>query len=98
MLSTLLQGSRKSILFRAGLLIVVIAFFDARLAKELPLGFLYLLPMLMVGRVLNPWQIAVVAGLCTFLAEFFDAFVQGGVNVLLVDDLDGQMRRILSTR
>jgi two-component system, LuxR family, sensor kinase FixL len=75
MFSPFLQGDRTSTLFRAGLLIVVIAFFDSRLASELPLGFLYLLPMLMAGRVLNPWQIAVVAGLCTFLAERFDAFV-----------------------
>ena len=58
-----------------GFLIAAIAFFDWRVVNELPLGFLYLLPMLLVGRVLNPWQIAVVAAICTYLTEIFDAFV-----------------------
>jgi two-component system sensor kinase FixL len=31
--------------------------------------------MLMVGRVLSPWQIAGAAALCTVLTELFDAFV-----------------------
>jgi two-component system, LuxR family, sensor kinase FixL len=75
MLSQLLRGSRRSVLFRAGLLIAVIALIDWRLANDLPLGFLYLLPMLMVGRVLRPWQIAGVALLCTFVTENFDQFV-----------------------
>jgi two-component system, LuxR family, sensor kinase FixL len=75
MLSPLLRGSKKSVLFRAGLLIVVIAFVDWRLVNDLPLGFLYLLPMLMVGRVLPPWQIAGVALLCTVVTENFDQFV-----------------------
>ena len=60
---------------RAGLLIPAIALIDWRTVNELPLGFLYLLPMLMVGRVLSPWQIAGAAALCTVLTEFFDAFV-----------------------
>lgn len=74
MLSPLFQGSRTSVLVRAGLLIAAIAILDLRLAKELPMGFLYLLPMLMVGRVLGPWSIGGVALLCTMLAEVFDAF------------------------
>ena len=75
MLSPLLRGSRKSVLFRAGLLITAIALIDWRLINDLPLGFLYLLPMLMVGRVLRPWQIAGVAVLCTVVTENFDQFV-----------------------
>jgi two-component system, LuxR family, sensor kinase FixL len=75
MLSPLLRGSRKSVLFRAGFLIAAIALIDWRLVNDLPLGFLYLLPMLMVGRVLRPWQIAGVAVLCTVVAENFDQFV-----------------------
>jgi PAS domain S-box-containing protein len=74
MLSLLFEGSKKSVLIRASLLIAAVAFLDSRLVNELPLGFLYLLPMLMVGRVLNPWPIAAVAALCTFLTELFDAF------------------------
>src|SRR3984885_5484892 len=75
MFSSLLGGSRRSVLLRAGLLIPAIALIDWRTVNELPLGFLYLLPMLMVGRVLSPWQIAGAAALCTVLTEFFDAFV-----------------------
>lgn len=75
MLLPLFQGSRRFVIFCAALLIAAVAFVDWRAVDELPLGFLYLLPMLMVGRVLNPWQIAGVAALCTFLAEIFDEFV-----------------------
>src|ERR1700742_2082682 len=75
MFSSLLGGSRRSVLLRAGLLIPAIALIDWRTVNEVPLGVLYLLPMLMVGRVLTPWQIAGAATLCTVLTEFFDAFV-----------------------
>ena len=75
MFPSLFQGSKKSVLLSASVLIVVIALIDWRAINELPLGFLYLLPMLMVGRVLNPLQIGAVAALCTFLAEMFDEFV-----------------------
>ena len=74
MFSLFFQGDRKSVLLRAGFLIAAIAALDSMLANELPLGFLYLLPMLMVGRVLKPWSLAAVAALCTFLAELFDSF------------------------
>lgn len=74
MLSLLFQGTKKPVFIRSGLLIATIAFLDWRLVSELPLGFLYLLPMLMVGRVLSPGSIAAVAALCTFLTELFDAF------------------------
>jgi len=75
MFSSLFGGSRKSVLFRAGLLITVMALIDWRSIGDLPLGFLYLLPVSMVGRVLRPRQIAGVAALCTFLSEVFDQFV-----------------------
>jgi two-component system sensor kinase FixL len=71
---SLLGGSTKSVLIRAGLLIAGIAVLDWLLVNEMPLGFLYILPMLMVGRVLRPWQIAGVALLCTLLSELFDQF------------------------
>ena len=74
MLFFFLRGGTKSVLLKAGLLIAVIAFADWRADKDVTLGFLYLFPMLMVGSVLERWQIAVVAALCTFLAEFFDSF------------------------
>jgi PAS domain S-box-containing protein len=77
MFSFLLRGSRPAILFRAFLLIAVIAFLDWRDTSNLPLGFLYLLPMLMVGAALNRWQISGVAALCMVLTELFDEYKWG---------------------
>jgi len=55
-------------------MIVLIAILDWRLVNEVPLGFLYLVPMLMLGRVLRPWQIVICAAILTFLTEEFDIF------------------------
>lgn len=74
MLSLFLRGGTKSVLLKAALLIAAIAIADWRADKEVTLGFLYLFPMLMVGSVLKRWQIAIVAALCTLLAEIFDSF------------------------
>lgn len=75
MISFLFGSSKRATLLRALAMIVCIAAIDWRSMFELPLGFLYLLPMLMVGRVLRPWQIACVAATCTFLSEVFDPFI-----------------------
>lgn len=72
MYAAFFRGSRRAVLFRAGILIAAIALLDWRIVGEIPLGFLYLLPMLIAGSVLDAWQIAAVAALCTFLAEVFD--------------------------
>jgi len=53
-------------------MIAAIALLDWRVVGEIPLGFLYLAPMLTVGSALDAWQISVIAALCTFLAEVFD--------------------------
>jgi two-component system sensor kinase FixL len=74
MLSVLIRGPRKVVLLGAGLMIVVIALADWRITTQVPLGFLYLFPMLFMGSVLNGWQIAGAAGICTFLTEAFDSF------------------------
>ncbi len=70
----LLNGNRRTVLTRAVALIGGVALLDWRIVGAIPLGFLYLLPMLMVGSVLEPWPIAAIAGLCTVLAELFDDF------------------------
>ena len=72
MYAAFFRGSSRAIVFRAAALIAVVAVLDWRIVGEIQLGFLYLLPMMMVGSVLRPWQIASVAALCTFLAEVFD--------------------------
>src|SRR6202789_286399 len=74
MLSFFLRGGTKSTLLKAAALIALIALVDWRADKDVTLGFLYLFPMLMVGGVLKRWQIAIVAALCTLLAEVFDSF------------------------
>jgi two-component system, LuxR family, sensor kinase FixL len=73
MFSSWMQGSRRTILIRAGVLIAVIAVIDWRF-DLISLGFLYLLPMLLLGMVLTRWQIAAVAAACTVLVELFDTF------------------------
>ncbi len=51
-----------------------IAVTDWRIQGNIPLGFLYLFPMLLVGNILNRWQIAISAAFCTLLTELFDDF------------------------
>jgi two-component system sensor kinase FixL len=74
MLFLMLRGGTRTVLVRACTLIALIALSDWRIEGNIPLGFLYLFPMLLVGGVLSRWQIAVVAALCTSLTEMFDAF------------------------
>jgi two-component system sensor kinase FixL len=52
-----------------------IAGLDLNLPYGVPLSFLYLLPMGMIGMVGSRSQILVAAALCTGIAEFSDAFV-----------------------
>jgi len=66
------KGEKQSALARAGVMIVAIGLIDWWIVGQIPLGFLYLLPMLAVGAALNLWQIGGVAVVCTFLAEIFD--------------------------
>ena len=72
MYAAFFRGNKRSILIRAGLLVAIIALLDWLIVGEIPLGFLYLIPMLMVGSALEPWQITIAAAVCTFLAEKFD--------------------------
>src|ERR1700743_1279788 len=66
------KGDKRSALLRATVMIAAIALVDWWVVGEIPLGFLYLAPMLAVGSALNPIQIGIIAILCTFLAEKFD--------------------------
>lgn len=72
MYGAIFRGSHKAILLRSGFLIAAIAALDWRIVGEIPLGILYLLPMMMLGSVLSAWQIAVAGAFCTGLAEAFD--------------------------
>ncbi len=74
MLGFLLRGTRIAVLARAALMIAAIAVVDWRIEGNIPLGFLYLFPMLLAGSVLSRWQVAIAAAICTFLTELFDSF------------------------
>ena len=83
MYAAFFRGSKQAILIRAGVLIAVIAVLDWRTVDEIPLRILYLLPMLMVGNVLEPLPLIAVATLCTWLSESFDGFpwtVRAGIS------------------
>jgi two-component system sensor kinase FixL len=58
----------------AGALIVIIALVDWRVQANISFGFLYLLPMLLVGAVFPYWGIVLTALICTVLADLFDPF------------------------
>ncbi len=74
MLFSLLGGTRKTVLIRAGAMIALIAFADWLIEGNIPIGFLYLFPMLLMGSILSRWQIAATAILCSFLTETFDSY------------------------
>jgi two-component system, LuxR family, sensor kinase FixL len=86
LVSILFPSTRKTALLTAVVMIVLIASLDWRASKDIPLGFLYLFPMLVVGGVFNRWQIAGIAILCTFLTEAFDEF-SWGVNTGVPRDI-----------
>jgi two-component system, LuxR family, sensor kinase FixL len=69
MLSFFLQRNRTQLLIRAGLMVAIVALIDWRVEGNVFFGFLYLFPMLMLGNCLLPWQLAIVAAGCAFLAE-----------------------------
>src|ERR1700743_2305757 len=76
-LSMFMWGKRRSTLPIAALMIGIIPAIDSHITAEIPLGFLYLAPMLVVGASLTRWEIAAVASICAWLAEAFDAFSWG---------------------
>jgi hypothetical protein len=63
-----------SSLSHLSLLIVLVALIDWSVDLNVSFGFLYLFPVLIIGLCIRRWQIAVIAGLCTLLAEWFDPF------------------------
>jgi len=55
-------------------MILAVALIDWRVELNVSFGFLYLFPMLIVGSCVPRWQLALLGGLCTFLAERFAPF------------------------
>lgn len=71
MYATLFQGSKRAVLLRAAAIIAVIAIVDWLVVGQAGLGFLYLVPMMMIGSVAGRIPIVTVAALCTLFAEQF---------------------------
>ncbi len=71
MYAILFKGSTSTVLLKAGILIAVIALTDWLIIGPIPLGFLYLVPMLMVGSAVGRALIVATATVCTILAELF---------------------------
>lgn len=74
MYSLLLGGSRKAVFLRALGMITMIAIADWRIQGNIPLGFLYLFPMVLVGSSLTRTHTAATALLCSLLTEAFDSY------------------------
>lgn len=55
-------------------MIAMISLADWKIAAEVPLGFLYLFPIVLVSRVLKRHEILLLALLCMGLSELFDDF------------------------
>ena len=66
--SMFVWGTRRTSLLIAALMIGLISAIDAHTSAEIPLGFLYLAPMLVVGASLTRWEIGAVAAVCAWLA------------------------------
>jgi PAS domain S-box-containing protein len=75
MFGALFEGKTRSVLLKAAATIAAIALLDWRVIAEIPLGFLYLIPMVMVGSVVGRFSIVAIAALCTLLAEAFSDLV-----------------------
>jgi len=56
----------------AGCMILLIAYFDWQLFENISIGFLYILPILLIASSLQHWQILVLATGCAFLREAFN--------------------------
>lgn len=66
-------STRAAITYGA-VLIAVIALTDWRVEINATLGFLYIFPMVMLGTVLDWWQVILVALFCTLLSDRVDPF------------------------
>lgn len=70
-----LHTHRRAVLLAVFALIALIAVADWRVNAEVPVGFLYLLPIVLASRLLDRKQVAGVCILCAILAELFDGVV-----------------------
>ena len=69
-----LHWSVRAAVAYAALLIALIAITDWRVEINATLGFLYIFPMVLLGMVLEWWQVVLAALFCTLLSDRLDPF------------------------
>src|SRR5579883_2469951 len=74
MITRVLQWSPRTVLIYAAILTTVIAVTDWRVEFNATLGFLYMFPIVLLGTVLNWWQLVIAAVICTGLSDRLDPF------------------------
>ena len=68
------RWSGRAAISYAAILIAIIAITDWRVEINATLGFLYIFPMVLLGTVLEWWQVILAALFCTFLSDRLDPF------------------------
>jgi two-component system, LuxR family, sensor kinase FixL len=71
----LLRARRQVVLGWSLFIIAVIAAIDWQVHLNLPLGFLYLIPIMLASLWLDRWQIFLMTAACTTLREIFGPFL-----------------------
>ena len=74
MIHRLFHWSARAAVAYAAVLIALIAFTDWRFEINATLGFLYIFPMVLLGTVLEWWQVVLAALFCTLLSDRLDPF------------------------
>jgi PAS domain S-box-containing protein len=74
MLQRILRWGPRAVLIRAAILIAIIAVTDWQVEFNATLGFLYIFPLVLLGAVLDRWQLLLAALFCTFLSDRLDPF------------------------
>src|SRR5579862_3483261 len=72
MIAWLLKAGKVRILAGTAALVALVAFADWSVGPNVSLAALYILPMMLGAVVLRPWEIAVLALLCSYLKKLFD--------------------------
>src|SRR5580700_125017 len=74
MIRRVLQWNPREVLAFGAFLIALVAVADWKIEISATLGFLYIFPMVLLGTVLNSWQVVLAAVFCTFLSDRLDPF------------------------
>lgn len=71
---SVLAYRRSRVVAISAVMIVIIAFLDWKVAKEMSFGFLYFFPIFLIASCYGQWQIAVASAICAVAREFFGPY------------------------